>query len=373
MTILLKVAHFIETDIPGGAEKILFDLCKNMKNHNLLPIVIHFGSQYFIDQCEKNNIQQIVISNRFFKNILLLPFFAIELAFILRKNKIDILHSHLFGPITGAAFGAFLSNTKHIGTLHDTYMIEEKPMRIYLLRLSVLFKTKLVCVSKDMQRFYLDKGIPSKATKVIYNSVKEPSISSHTHNMELLESLDITIGLDTPIFFTAGRLIQLKRIEHLIIAAKKTISSGVNIVLLIAGEGPEYYKLKNLIDENCLGDYVKLLGHRTDIADLMRLSTAYVQCSETEGLSMSILEAMACKTPCIVSDVGANRELVIDGVSGSLFEYNDIKMLARIMAKYAQKNNITIKQGTAAHELFLNKFAHEKMIDSYTGFYRSTL
>ncbi|MDX1475852.1 MAG: glycosyltransferase, partial [Reinekea sp.] len=284
-----RIAHFIETDVPGGAETMLLTLCERTRSDSVEPVVIHFNHPFFLEECSKRGLEQIVISNnKLFKKTALLPFFAIQFASILVKNRIDVVHSHLFGPIVGASLGAFIARKKHLGTLHDTYMIEEKPKRIKLLELASRLGTKLICVSQTMERFYRSEGsFQVNAITTIYNSVPKPTLSQNAQHVDPNQK-------DAPfIFFTSGRLVKLKRIQDLISAGAELKKQSTNFKILIAGSGPEENYLNQLVEDGHLEDVITFLGYRTDINELLSCSDVYVQCSETEGLSMSILEAMS--------------------------------------------------------------------------------
>src|SRR5262249_38695768 len=119
----------------------------------------------------------------------------------------------------------------------------------------------------------------------------------------------LAIPHDSIVAIVVGRLVSLKRTCDALYALRDA-SGKQKITLLIAGEGPEYPALVALADQLRLSEKIRFLGARDDIAALLRCSDIFVQCSETEGLSMSIIEALHAGLPCVVTRVGGNSELV---------------------------------------------------------------
>lgn len=366
--IKMKVAHFIETDVPGGAEKVLTDLCSSSLDYDIEPVIIHFNHPYFSNFCTENDIQQITIGdNRLFKRTSMLPLFGIQLAAILRRNNISILHSHLFGPIVGGSFGAFIARVDHVGTLHDTYVVEEKKSRALLLRISSLLRTNFVYISRSMENFYKKEcQLSTNRSRVIYNSVSGAADfrKKTRHSATPPESKSLKI-------VTTGRLVALKNIPDLIKAMDLLSKEKVPVELSIVGDGPEKEGLEILTRDLKLQDSVKFLGYRTDVRSLLLDSDVYVQCSSTEGLSMSILEAIECGLACVASNVGANHELVLNDYNGKLFNTGDINALSSMLASYA-KNRTTLAEHSAnSKRHYDNSFSHKNFIESYVDLYRT--
>ena len=363
-----RVAHFIESENPGGAETLLLEICSSLPEYGFSPIVLHFDDPYFIEQCHKLNIEQYTMPGRkYFKSWFKLWYFAFVLKNFIREKNIDIFHSHLFGPITGAALGARLAGIPHIGTLHDVYMIEEKHLRIRILQLAALVGTKLVTVSKTMENFYHDQAYFSPgAIRTIYNGVK----IQNKYTTDTLSDLRSTLGLhpEDKVLINVGRLVKLKRHDVLIQAVSRLNTDG-NIKLLIVGSGPELTKIQELVSSLGLGNTVILTGQRDDVSQLLGMSDIYVQCSDTEGLSMSIMEAMAASLPCIVTDVGGNHELVIDRENGWCVPPEDPDRLAEKIRILLEDKNRRKRMGENSLKLVDRNFSFETTMKNYISMY----
>jgi len=363
----LRIAHFIDTQNKGGAEVTLMDLCLFQKEAGHEVMVFHHNNPYLAEECKRHDIAQYDIpAHRLYKSTYTLPLYAITLAKKLKKLKIDILHSHLFGPITGNALAARLAGRRHIGTLHDIYMIEEKPARARLLQLASILRTKLVCVSRNMTEFY-DRHLQFSSTEIhtIYNAARKPEPPSAETSLALKTKYHI--AEQDMIISAVGRLVPLKRVDKIIKALQEINLPHVKLVII--GDGPESKSLRTLTTALKLEEQVIFTGEITNVSDLLYLSHVFTQFSSTEGLSISIIEALACKLPCVVSDVGGNSELVADGQTGYVVASDRDDLLATRLHELLDNEALRNKFGNEAHLRFKEYFIFEQFQDSYLKLY----
>ncbi len=321
----MRIAQFIDTESRGGAERIFIDNCRRLRASGHTPLALHFGSRHLAAECERHGIrQQIVPGHRQYKKTATLARFAWQFAGLLREQRIEVLHSHLFGPVTGAAPAARLAGIPHVGTLHDVYSIGEKPRRIRLLQLAAVLGTRLVAVSRQMEAYYRSQGrFAAGALRTIHNGIDPlPPTRSRRSVRRLLN-----LAEDEPVVICVGRLVPLKR-HDLLIDAFHRLPGADRARLLLVGDGPCRERLQRQIAALGLARRVRLLGARDDVPDLLAAADVFCLSSDTEGLSCSILEAMAAGLPAVVTAVGGNAELVRDGQTGFIVPPGDAATLA---------------------------------------------
>jgi L-malate glycosyltransferase len=153
----------------------------------------------------------------------------------------------------------------------------------------------------------------------------------------------ISGGIDSSRFYPAkekavydcivtGRLVEIKRIDIFLRAVKILKDTNPEIKTLIIGDGPERSKLEQLAVELGIDKNVNFAGFHNDIENWLRKSSIFVLTSDSEGLSLSMMEAMMCGLPVVVSDVGDLADLVEDGRNGYLVPRRCPELLAeRIM------------------------------------------
>ena len=365
----LRIAHFIDTQNKGGAEVTLMDLCVHQKQAGHDVIVFHHNNTYLTDECNRHQIEQFAIpAYRLYKSTYTLPLYAIFFAKKLKNLKLDVLHSHLFGPITGNAAAAKLSNTRHIGTLHDIYMIEEKPVRARLLQLANKLQTRLVCVSQNMSDFYVNCLNTSKIL-TIYNAARIPKIPSPEVIADLMAQYQIA---DQDVIISAvGRLVPLKRVQRIITALHDIDRDDIKLIII--GDGPELASLQSLTASLKLENQVIFTGEITNVNDLLYISNIFTQYSSTEGLSRSIIEAMACKLPCVVSDVGGNSELIKHEQSGYVVASESDDLLTSNLLKLINDEELRSQFGNQAFSLFNDHFTFDRFQNAYLDLYRQDI
>jgi len=359
------VLHFIETGIPGGAESMLLDLCRYQVAAGLRPLVAHFDHPYFTARCRELGIGSFPLPDRKnFKKTATLPLFARDFARLMHRAEVRLLHSHLFGPIVGGSMAALAGRIPHVGTLHDTHMVEEVPSRIWQLRLALTFGTRLVTVSNHMRDFYRQhlKWAPGR-TSCIHNGT-DPSPASAPVSRE---SLGIPAG-DTVVIIV-GRVVPLKRVADAL-RALGTMGEKPAVSLVVVGDGPELEALRASSADLGLTGKVHFLGARGDVPSLLRAADIFVQCSQTEGLSMSIIEALHAGLPCIVTRVGGNPELVIHEHNGAVFDVGDYNTLGSWMAALAADPQRRALMGARSKELALSQYTARACSDAYLSLYK---
>jgi L-malate glycosyltransferase len=362
----VTVLHFIETGIPGGAESMLIDLCRHQLAAGLRPMVAHFDHPYFLERCREIGVDTFPLPDRtFFKSTTTLPLFATAFARRLHRSRVQLLHSHLFGPIVGGALAAFAARIPHIGTLHDTHMIEESPGRIWQLRLALLLGTRLVTVSNQMRDFYSARlRYAANRTSCIHNGT-EPATDVCPISRPAL-----SIPTDDVIAILVGRLVPMKRVQDALQALHHIVRQCA-VTLIIVGDGPELPALRELTLQLGLGEKVRFLGARRDVPSLLRAADLFLQCSETEGLSMSIIEALHVGLPCVVTRVGGNPELVRHDYNGALYDVGDWMALSSWLRTLATNPAKRQLMGKRSQKLALSDYTASICSQAYLTLYRN--
>ena len=141
----------------------------------------------------------------------------------------------------------------------------------------------------------------------------------------------------------------------------------------LVGDGPLRAELEaQAVKLGLLGDGVKFLGQRRDVPAMLKASDAFVlPTAVREGLSLSILEAMAAGLPVVAADVGGNRELVEDGKTGLLVVPGDIASLAAAMRRVIEDPEQARNWGRQARTQVLSGFTLDKMVREYERLYES--
>jgi glycosyltransferase involved in cell wall biosynthesis len=184
------------------------------------------------------------------------------------------------------------------------------------LRISAYFFRTTICVSHAMKKSLVtDFGFPAKKIRMIHNAVSVSDfVPSEINGAKMRAQLGILP--DEFVLICAARLSEQKGIDILLRAVARVLRDGVQCKLIIVGDGPLRDQLRKQAQELDLSGAVSFEGFQSDIRPYLQAGSAFVLTSHMEGLPLSIVEAMACGLPCIVTDVGGNAEAVIHRIHG---------------------------------------------------------
>ncbi|OPY58749.1 MAG: putative glycosyltransferase EpsF [Pelotomaculum sp. PtaU1.Bin035] len=223
---------------------------------------------------------------------------------LIKAEKYDILHTHLALADVYGLFLGFLTPVKLISTEHN--LSDRRKVttlgRIYY-RLARRRTNYFVGVSSKIIHWLKSIGVPEKKLVLIPNPIELNEVSK-----KVISKSDFRKAFHWPddcvIAGTVANFRPVKGLNYLIDSIKILKETGVDIRLVMIGEGPERCSLENRIRANRLAGHVELLGFRNDIRDLLPLFDIYVSPSLMEGFGISIAEAMSQGLPVVATEVG---------------------------------------------------------------------
>lgn len=187
--------------------------------------------------------------------------------------------------------------------------------------------THIIANSLEIKRslsLKTQEWFPKEKVHVLYNGVNPRDFNK---NSEKENKAPVRIGC-------IGRLVKQKAFDEAIEIAKTLKNSQFEFNMTIAGKGPEYDKLQNLIIENNLEDHVKLVGHIDNIPKHMQKLDYFLFPSHFEGSPNTLIEAMASKLVCFAFDTSSMPEVIDHGHNGYLAPLSDTKQLAKLIIQH---------------------------------------
>ena len=181
---------------------------------------------------------------------------------------------------------------------------------------------------------------------------------------------ELSLPADAFVAGFIGRLAKQKRVEDLIWAVETLRQIRPRLHLVVIGDGPERQRLEEFSrNVHCL-EHVCFLGHRPDAARFLSAFDVFCLASSFEGMSNSVMEAMAAGLPVIASDIPPNRELVVPNETGFLVKLGDTVGFMQFIRRLIDEPGLGERLGAAGHERIRREFSIERMIDSYASLYR---
>lgn len=179
------------------------------------------------------------------------------------------------------------------------------------------------------------------------------------------------LGLPTDAFVCvfAGRIMEDKGLPYLVEAHEKIRAAGVNVRQLIIGEGPQTDWLKQRITQAGLDDRLQLIGYRQDLPAVLEACDLLVHPSLSEGLSISIITAMAAGLAVVATNVGGTAESVVHGEGGLIVEPRDPEALARCVCELVADEPRRRQMAARARELAFTRWSVERMVRDFERVY----
>ena len=289
----------------------------------------------------------------------------------LQRINPDILHTWLFAANAyGRLCSGIIPKSKIVVSERcvDSW---KSGWQIWLDRRLIDRTDQLVGNSASVVEFYRNLGVPSEKLSCIPNGIDIPAAARSEDESErrtLLEELNLP-----PNAFIAGyvgRLAQQKRVEDLIWAVETLRQIRTNLYLVVVGDGPERQRLEDFTHHIGATNFIRFLGHREDASRWMRLFDVFCLASSFEGMSNSIMEAMSLGKPVIASDIPANRELVVQDVTGFLPRIADSVGFMQFLRVLIDEPALRERLGHAGQERIQQFFGIQRMVDAYADVYR---
>jgi glycosyltransferase involved in cell wall biosynthesis len=168
-----------------------------------------------------------------------------------------------------------------------------------------------------------------------------------------------------------ARLARIKNHEVLLRAyAKLRAAPEKKTRLVIVGDGPERASLEELSRQLGIAGDVSFLGERRDTPGLLSAFDIYVLPSFSEGMNLTLLEAMGAGLPVVASRVGGNVEIVEDGNTGYLFPSGNVDALSELLGRLVSEPERRVQMGQSGRERVLRQFDQRVMMQHYLSLYR---
>lgn len=301
--------------------------------------------------------------------------FLISLGIYLIKNRSEIKIIHAFqvgySSAVSVVLGRLLSKATVLslsssGSGGDVQKHMKTPWgRIFLFLCG--FASRVIVLNIDMKHELQAISSNDRAVVNIPNGV---DLTTY-HMVGDQSTLRKTLGLDDEkIILYTGRLSPEKGVDFLLLAYTK-LRLTIPTKLYILGEGPQLGRLQKLVKEHALDNRVKLLPAVKEVEKFLQIADVFVMPSRFEGLSNSLLEAMACGLPVIATRVEGNVDLIEDGVDGVLIAQNDIENLVQALRWLLLNPKEAHELGLKAFEKIRLNYDLKKVADQYIQLYES--
>jgi glycosyltransferase involved in cell wall biosynthesis len=353
----LRVAHVTLGLDVGGQEKLLVEFARHVDRARFgLTFVSLTGRGRLGDTLESLGCRVIALEEL----PGLRPGMVWRLRRLFRRERFDVIHTHDDKPLLYAGPAGWLAGVaRRVHTHHHGFIPQLGRRQRRLVAWASRLVDPFVCVSHDAARYATEQGISASKLRVLWNGIDLARFAYHGPRPE------------GPAVAVA-RLSPEKDIRNLLQAVPHIIDVMPGFRLEIAGDGPCRAELMDLARELHLGEHVRFLGEVGDVSALLGRASLFVLPSQSEGISLTILEAMARGLPVVATKVGGTPEVVEDGKNGLLVAARDPAALARGILHIAGNPQDGQRMGLAARQRAEMHFDVRKMVAQYEALYDPT-
>jgi sugar transferase (PEP-CTERM/EpsH1 system associated) len=365
----ISVGHTIWSLSDGGMERGLLNIINHGNQREFRHVILCLGEAGpLADHVRASNCVVIELKKRH-GNDWTVPFTISALA---KRLRLDILHARGWPTLVETALGGYLARVRRTVYGFHGKTVEEldgKSLRRRLAeRIFLRGYSEVVTLTESMKADLANEcHLGSTRVRVIPNGV-DPEVfrpADHPHESRAKLGLPVN-GI---VIGNVARLDPVKNHSSILRALSRLRSLGVEIYLLLVGEGSERARLEREIRGSGLSTSVRLFGRSDNVSELLHCMDIYVQSSLYEGFSNTVLEAMACGLPILATRTGGTVDLLHDGEEGYLFEPNDDRALASLILELRAIDRRKA-MGANGRKRVIENFPTSKMVTRYEQMYR---
>ena len=365
------VCHVLHTLNVGGAEVLAARLARGLSDQYRTMFVCLDEQGTLGDQLHADGFDVHVIGRR--------PGFDFRcvrrLARLLRREQVDIIHSHQYTPFFYSLAARLLYRRPPVLFMEHGRTFPDYPRRKRILASRVLLESRdrVVGVGESVRQALIEnEGIAAERVEVIYNGIDLARFQCHEKD-RLQMRAELGLSPRDLAIIQVARLDPVKDHAIAVRTIERVIKRHERTRLLIVGDGPEMSAIRELIGQQQLDQYVQLLGLRSDIGRLLAASDVCLLTSKSEGIPLTIIEAMAAGLPVVATDVGGVSEVIEHDITGLLAPTGDAVRLAEHVCQLADSPELRMTLGRAGHDRSVRLFSEAQMHARYVQIYEEML
>jgi sugar transferase (PEP-CTERM/EpsH1 system associated) len=355
------VAHVIHRLDIGGLENGLVNLVNHMPPERIRHAIVCLSgfNPEFRRRIRRPDVEVVSLGKRPGKDLRAYG----RMWRLLRRMRPAIVHTRNLGTVDMQWVAAAAGVPRRLHGEHGWEASDptgRNPRSLRIRRACRPVIQRYVCMSQDIARWLeRDVGVAPSRIRQLYSGV---DVERFKADPAAVQRVTVTLG-------TVGRLDPVKNHASLLEAFASLRERVPGVHLTIVGDGPLRPDLEARIGALGLQQAVHLAGACNDTAELIRSFDVFVLPSINEGISNTLLEAMATGLPVVAARVGGNPELVMDGVTGRLYDPGQAGALARAVLPYLTDPALRRAHGAAGRERVVQNFSLDTMVGRYVALY----
>lgn len=294
---------------------------------------------------------------------------------LLRQHDVSLIHAHQYTPFFYSTLARYRYRRPAIlFTEHGRHYPDvRRPKRIWANRLLLEKRDRVIGVGAAVRDALItNEGLKPDRVAVIYNGIDLSRFSANDEDSGTIRA-ELGLSPDDFVIFFVARLDPVKDHATALRAVDKLRKSVPRAQLIIVGEGPQQSEITRLIQDLQLESNVKLLGLRQDVPRLLAAADCLLLTSVSEGIPLTIIEAMAAGLPVVATNVGGVAEVVVDQHTGYLHQAGDDGAIAASLQYLSEHPDHAQDLGHQGQHRAHERFSQQAMDQHYRELYYQML
>jgi glycosyltransferase involved in cell wall biosynthesis len=353
----LNVMQMTDVTGRGGAEKALVDLALHLDRRRFnVSVCATRSAGNYQPLLDAAGVPSLILQRQSRWDAVKLG----GLVRVLRRRRIHVLHTHLFGTNTWGRLLGTLAGVPVI--IAHEHWSSKAGREVWVDRLLYRLSDRIIVPSEASKRLVMElEQIPARALSVVYNGVDMTQFAPQADRAAAREELGL--AADNVVIGSVGRLSADKGGQDVLIRAVAEVRQAhPEVRLVFVGDGPLRVGLEALVFELGLGEVVRFTGQRADVARLLGAFDVFVLPSLREALPIAVIEAMAVRLPVVAARIGGIPEVVEDDGTGCLVPPGDVAALAAVLERLVGDPALVARLGAAGQARVQAQFTVEHMV-----------
>lgn len=361
----LRILQVVLDLEPGGTQRLVVEMSKRLRwDAEIAVCCLSEPGAWARELSDQGIVVQSLRRRPGFR-----PSLALKIARQGREHGAQVFHCHHYTPFVYGTLAARLgSGASVVYTEHGRLSDAPPSFRQRLAnRLFARLPGCFIAVSEELRSHLIAAGFASKRVAVVYNGIDPGPAPTEEDRRKARRLLELP-----PEAWVVGSVARLDPVKQLLVLGEAfaTIAEeDPSAHLVVIGDGPERPRLLEFFKNAPFGQRVRLTGHREDVRSLLPAFDLYANTSVTEGVSVTILEAMAAGLPVTATAVGGTPEVVADGDTGLLFPARDPAAAAAALERLRRDPDLGEQLGRAGRRRVVRSFSLDRMIEHYLDIY----
>jgi len=304
------------------------------------------------------------------------PALVARLYIYLKRNRIDVMHTHtinsnFYGRLSARLAGVPVVTTMHSYMIDELAGLEKSPLGARLFfqvdRLMSGFTKKFIAVSGGIRKRLIEQGVGEEKIETIPHGILLPEAGAGDESSDIRREFDISAG--APVVAIVGRMVPVKNHDHFLRAAAGVLKAKADARFLVVGDGALMGGLKRLAAELGMGDSVVFTGWRNDMDAVYSAMDILVLCSSTESQGLVLVEAMAHEKAVVATDVDEISKTVIHEKTGLLVRAGDEQGLGKAILRLLSEPALRKRLAEEGRRFVEDRFSVHTMMENILRVY----